>query len=370
MSVIFFANKMIFQQFWCFHRQNLFSWGNHGNLKGLHCTLHHSQHPDGMILQNIPAIDKHRQNFTVSLFPSQLRLSIFQNPHRGGGETGSEGLNGEKMRLTVETLLRSCVSARVVWTRPPRRGSRTDGTRRDQTDSTDPNSPFTAFFFFVPACFSPDRQAEPLDGVNRVNFQIRRKEMLKKQLFSMQSCKELSCNQYVGSRWTQCLSQESVPTQTGCDVMLNQSVKNFLCCKKTLLKMSFRGEKSLCGVFFKTTSCYVSTSEVLWSCLEPYIKHTNTQTLTCVVSCSASSNSYRFLLLQSLSALLHLYLFPSRLFPPPHTRAEEMMMMMMQHTQIQVFLFVSALPGRQQKVEGSWSAAANGTWCQRFIFRT
>lgn len=68
--------------------------------------------------------------------------------------------------------------------------------------------------------------------------------------------------------------------------------------------MSFRGEKSLCGVFFfETTSCYVSTGKVLWSCLEPYIKYTITQ--TCVVSCSASSSSYRFLLLQSLSALLH-----------------------------------------------------------------
>lgn len=83
----FFANKIIFQKLWHFHRQNLFSWGNHGNLKGLRCTLHHNQHFDGMIFQNIPAIDKHRQNFAVYMFPSQLRRSIF-GIHTGGKWNG------------------------------------------------------------------------------------------------------------------------------------------------------------------------------------------------------------------------------------------------------------------------------------------
>lgn len=73
----------------------------------------------------------------------------------------------------------------------------------------------------------------------------------KKQLFSMQSCKDLRCNQYVGSRWSHCLSQESVQTQTGCIVILKSKCKEFSFLSKTLLKMSFRGEKSLCGAFLR-----------------------------------------------------------------------------------------------------------------------
>lgn len=129
----------------------------------------------------------------------------------------------------------------------------------------------------------------------------------------MQSCKDLSCNQYVGSRWTQCLSQESVQTQTGCIVMLKSKCKEFPFLSKTLLKMSFWGEKSLYGVFFKTTSCYVSTGEVLWSCLEPYIKPTNTQTcvvnLCCLLFClfkllSISSSSVSVCSVASISVSL------------------------------------------------------------------
>lgn len=69
----FFANKMILKKIWHFHRQNLFSWGNHGNLIGLRCTLHQNQHFDGMIFQTSPS----------PCFLSQPRLCIF-GIHTGG----------------------------------------------------------------------------------------------------------------------------------------------------------------------------------------------------------------------------------------------------------------------------------------------
>lgn len=93
-------------------------------------------------------------------------VSLFLESTRGGKETGSEGLNGEEMGLRVETLLRSRVSVRVVWTRPPRCGSRTDGTHRDETDSTDPNSPSTAFLS-QHAFLQTDRLSRTMESIFR-----------------------------------------------------------------------------------------------------------------------------------------------------------------------------------------------------------
>lgn len=114
-------------------------------------TAHHATVSTlmGWYSKNIPARDKHRQNFTTSMFPSQQRL-YFSGSTREN-ETNSWNF-ASQLRLCENRL----------------NSSSSTGQQNRRHTQLIPTLSFTVIF--VPACFSPDRRAEPLDGVNFQNF--------------------------------------------------------------------------------------------------------------------------------------------------------------------------------------------------------
>lgn len=168
MSVIFLAKKMIFQKVWRFHHQNWFGWGNHGNLKGLHCTLHHSQHSDGMIFQNIPAIDK-LPRLHVSF--SAASLFFFSESTLGVKEMGSSWNFASQLCL-CESRLNSSSS---IWQQNRRH---TAGWNRFNW------SQLSFYSFFCPSMLFSRQTGWDARWSQRSQFSDLVKRNFKKQLFS------------------------------------------------------------------------------------------------------------------------------------------------------------------------------------------